>query len=305
MLKKRNVAGLVLFIFSVVLCGIIIYKDKKSYDQTGPVFQMDSELIQASVKDSEDALLKGVTATDKADGDVTDSIIIESISPFNGDGRRVIRYAAFDSDNHTAHAERELVYTDYQDIRIRLDRQLCFDIDDPILLDGITAEDSIDGDLTDKVELLLDTEIKSYNTGEFPARIKVINSAGDVACIPVTIEKCIKSSRDLLPRVELTENLVYVEKDSRFDEKSYMRAALINGTEYTFTDQEETYGASDELKNADINTINYSHIKIESNVDTSTPGCYEVVYYTDNDELNPVKSRLYVVVSERWTAAYE
>ena len=39
---------------------------------------------------------KGVKAVDENDGDVTDSLVVESVSNFLGGGRRLVVYAAVD-----------------------------------------------------------------------------------------------------------------------------------------------------------------------------------------------------------------
>ena len=52
-------------------------------DRTGPVFQMDSRTIEVSVKDGQEALVKGLTATDAKDGDILATEPINSYpSPF-------------------------------------------------------------------------------------------------------------------------------------------------------------------------------------------------------------------------------
>ena len=105
-MRRLRTASIALFIISAILFGLHIYMVRFVKDKTGPVFHVDSNVVEVSVKDNEEAWLKGVTATDAADGDVTDSIIVEGISPFTGTQHRIVTYAAFDSDNHVTHGKR-------------------------------------------------------------------------------------------------------------------------------------------------------------------------------------------------------
>ena len=122
-MKRLRTLSITLFIASLILFGINYYRMNIVEDKTGPVVNIEDSFVQVSVKDNENALLKGLTATDATDGDVTSSVIVESISPFTGTGRRIVNYAAFDSDNHVTHARRELVYTDYRSSQFRLRRR--------------------------------------------------------------------------------------------------------------------------------------------------------------------------------------
>ena len=300
-MRRLRTASIALFIIAVVLLGIHIYKVRFAKDQTGPVFQVDSNLVEVSVKDREEAWLKGVTATDAADGDVTDSIIVEAISPFTGTQHRIVTYAAFDSDNHVTHGKREIVYTDYEPSRFNLSKQLSFAMNSTNLLDGITVEDCIDGDITKSVKMMSDEEIDTAHVGEYPARLKVTNSAGGVSYLPVTVEIHDPTVYYRLPQIKLTENVVYVEKGAEFDEKEYLDSIMINGTRFSLTDGAGTYRTSGSAAEESEYTINYSFVDIESEVDTDVSGYYEVLYsFQDTDTRTGTgKARLYVVVTDR------
>ena len=60
--------------------------------------------------DSYDGLLDGVTATDNKDGDVTESLVVESVYP-NEDGQTAtIVYVARDSRNNVGKANKVVTY---------------------------------------------------------------------------------------------------------------------------------------------------------------------------------------------------
>ena len=299
-MRRLRTLSLTLFIASLILFGINFYRKSICEDKTGPVFQIEDNVIEVSVKDDEKALLKGLTATDAADGDVTDSVIVESISPFTGTGRRIVNYAAFDSDNHVTHAKRELAYTDYRASQFHLSKPLSFAMNATNLLDGITVDDCIDGDLTKSVKLMSDEEIDTSHVGEYSARLKVTNSAGGVSYLPVTIEIYDASVQYRRPQLKLTDNVVYIEKGEYFDEKEYLSSITINGTEYSMTEEAGTYGARYLAPDETENTIGYDRVEIESDVDTDVSGYYELTYSFEDTEENAGTghARLYVVVLE-------
>lgn len=299
-MRRLRTLSIILFIASLILFGINYYRKSIYEDKTGPVFQIEDNLVQVSVKDDEKALLRGLTATDAADGDVTDSVIVESISPFTGTGRRIVNYAAFDSDNHVTHAKRELTYTDYRASQFYLSKPLSFAMNATNLLDGITVDDCIDGDLTKSVKLMSEEEIDTSHVGEYSARLKVTNSAGGVSYLPVTIEIYDASVQYRRPQLELTDNVIYIEKGEQFDEKDYLSSITINGTKYSLTDDTGTYGARYSPQDETENTIGIGRVEIESDIDTDVSGYYEVTYTFEDTVENSGTghARLYVVVLE-------
>ena len=84
-------------------------REAAAKDDAAPVIVCSSSEIHVSVDASEEELLFGVTAMDAEDGDITSSVVIESISSFVEPGKSIITYAAFDSHNHVATASRTLL----------------------------------------------------------------------------------------------------------------------------------------------------------------------------------------------------
>ena len=302
-MRRLRTLSIILFIAAAVVFGVYWYRERIVKDQTGPVFHVDSDTLVISVKDDESALLKGITATDAGDGDVSASIIVEAISPFTGTGSRIVNYAAFDSDNHVTHTKRELVYSDYTAPRFSLSKPLSFPMNSTNLLDGISADDCIDGDITRSLRILSEEEIDTAHVGEYNARLKVSNSAGGVSYLPVTIEIYDASSRYRMPQIQLSDYIVYVERGSDFDEEEYISMVKINGAEYEAVESGGTYGQRRLSSDNTDKTIDYSELEIESEVDTDVTGCYEVIY-TFEDTVNgtgTAAERLYVVVTEGGT----
>ena len=299
-MRRLKRLSVLLFIISLILLGLHIFKIRMLDDRTGPEFHMDSRTIEVSVKDGQEALVKGLTATDAKDGDISDSIIVESIGPFTGTGSRIVNYAALDSDNHVTHTKREMVYTDYEPSRFHLSRPLSFAMNTVNLLNGISVEDSIDGDLTRNVRMMSDSEIDTAHVGEYSARLKATNSAGGISYLPVTVEIYDASVFHRLPLLNLKEYVAYVEKGADFDERDYLTSIVINGTSYSLTEEEGTYENPVAAQGETQRTISYDMVDIESEVDTDVTGYYEVLY-TFEDTISKTgtgKVRLYVVVTD-------
>ena len=299
-MRRLRAASIALFIIALLLLGANLLNQRVFSDQTGPVFKMENKTIEISVHDSAQELLKGLEAEDASDGDVRDSIIVEAISPFTGTGHRIVSYAAFDSDNHVTHAKRELIYTDYSPAHFNLKKPLSFAMNATNLLDGITVDDCIDGDLTRNIRMMSDNDIDTAHVGNYEARLKVTNSAGDVAYLPVTIEIYDATVHYRQPQLQLTDYVVYVEKGQYFDEEEYLKSIMINGTEYSMTEEEGSYHPSYDYSDEDENTISYDDVDISSDVDTDVSGYYVVEYsFTDTEfDTGTGNARLYVVVEE-------
>ena len=299
-MRRLRVMSIILFIISVAAFGTYWFRERIVKDQTGPVFSIDSNVLNVSVKEDETALLRGISASDASDGDVTNSIIVEHVSPFTGTGHRIIKYAAFDSDNHVTHARRELAYTDYTGTRFVLSKPLTFPLNAKNLLEGVKAEDCIDGDITGNIKMMSDDEIDTSHVGEYSARLKVTNSAGGVSYLPVTIEIYDSSVRYRVPQLTLSAYIVYVDSGTYFDEREYIESVTIGSEDYTFVNTDGTYGARYVSGDADDHTVNYSYLDIESDVDTDVTGIYEVNYSFEDtvNDSGTGTNRLYVVVTE-------
>ena len=281
-MRRLRTASIALFIIALLLLGANLLNKRVFSDQTGPVFKMESKTIEISVQDDTQELLRGMTAEDARDGDVTDSIIVEAISPFTGTGHRITE-----------------IYTDYRASHFNLSKPLSFAMNATNLLDGITVDDCIDGDITSSIRMMSDKDIDTAHVGNYDARLKVTNSAGDVAYLPVTIEIYDATVHYKRPQLQLTDYVVYVEKGEYFDEEEYLKSIVINGTEYSMTDGEGTYHPS-YYETEEGDTISYNDVDIDSDVETDVSGYYVVNYsFTDTEfGTGTGSARLYVVVEE-------
>ncbi len=305
----RNVS-IVLFVLSAALFGYYMRQELYEKDHTGPVFSVDNYLVTVSVKDDEKALLKGITARDATDGDVSNSIIVESVGPFTGYSHRAVNYVAVDSDNHVVHKKRELVYSDYISPRFHLRNPLSFPLNTKNVLQGVTAEDCLDGNVTRRIRMVTNEQIDTSYIGEYDVRLKVTNSAGGISYLPVTISIYDEKVEMGRPQLNLTDYLVYLEKDSDFDPQEYMKNCVIGSRAYTFVEKGGTYGVEIDTKKMSkerqkelkkVSTMDSDYVEISGEVDTSTTGFYRVKYFFHDDEdedVGTAEVTLYVVVTD-------
>ena len=277
-LKKTDgltrLSALIFIIAAVIFAGyyfVVI----ASMDHEGPVINIESDRIEVSVKDPKEMLLQGVTALDRRDGDVTDSIMIESLSNFKDENERIITYAAVDKSNNVTTAKRTLVYTDYTPPEFRLSAPMRFPSSTSNLLPYLSAKDCLDGDITSSIKITSAGGFRSGATGTFDVTFQASNSAGDVA--ELTAKVSVFDTYDYrATEIVLNKYLVYLDRRESFDPYKYLKNIVINGVEYDLTEGQDTYGDA----NVDIEeqTIGYDRIVVSEDIDTNKPSTYDVLY---------------------------
>lgn len=328
-MKKFRITWLIIVILVTVLfLGYRINEIRKA-DSSGPVFSCKDDSLEISIEDGDEVLLQGITASDKRDGDVTASILVEKMSAFNKDGSRIVTYAAFDSDNHISEMERKITYTDYRSPRFELTGSLRFRAGETVNVDQIVkASDCLDGDISNKVKILMNDTINNRVTGFYEIRYQVSNSAGDTVTLPVEVEVYEAVNNEV--ELNLDRYLVYYEGEE-IDYKSFLKSVRAGNIETPFEgvllegmgemgEQEETEPAKTETEEpGDGETeeepgeegqqetetgngfIPRNRVTVRPRVNTSVPGIYPVYYYySDMQEgyERVAEEVLYVVVEE-------
>lgn len=101
-------ASIILAVLDVLLLSVafIVCIQK---DRTCPVISFDQgENIYYQEGMNESELLKGVTATDNRDGDVTERIVIEKIAE-TGENQVIVTYVVTDQSNNVGKAGRTIL----------------------------------------------------------------------------------------------------------------------------------------------------------------------------------------------------
>ena len=276
MQKLRKIWYVFVVLLTILFVGYRVM-DRMKADSSGPVFSCNQDKLQVSISDEEDVLLKGITAEDKKDGDVTDSILLEKLSALYDNNRRTATYAAFDSDGHITKMEREIIYTDYVSPKFSLTGSLRFRTGETVNIDKIIkAEDCIDGDLSNKVKLTMDTTINNRVPGVYQVEYEVSNSAGDLEKLPVEV-KIYDTLRNEI-QLNLKEYLVYYEGET-INYKDYLKSIISNNTEYFFEGVESEVN---ENVAAGANRIPKDRVTVEEHVNTKKAGVYPVYFYYEH-----------------------
>ena len=257
----------------IALCMAVFYGyrvyDRAHTDRNPPVIHIDPQPLEVSVNSPKGILLQDVTAEDDISGDVTDSLVLESIRLLSSDGRISVGYAAFDDAGNVAKIQREARFTNYRSPRFTLNGPLLYPFDRNFdVFNEIGAKDSIDGDISHHVRAMLTENTSISAAGTHMVQFQVTNSMGDTAREIFPVE--VYAAENYNATLTLKEYLIYLPVNGIFNAKFYPD---------TFTFQRET---------VELGTILPEKYTLEINgeVDTHTPGVYPVTYTLTYTEKN-------------------
>lgn len=267
----------VVFLSVSILFSVDYYKEKTTENNSVPTIEFGKSQIEVSIEDDEDVLLKDVIAKDAEDGDITNNIVIESISKFVDKKKHIsnITYAVSDSDNNVVKKTRQIKYTDYRKPRFTLTQPLCFDVGSEINVpDVLGAVDDVDGDISDKVKIL-SSIVSTRVAGSYVITAQVTNSLGATSTIKATVT--IRQANNLSPSIKLKKNIVYLKVGDSFDPNKYI----------------------DSVKDNEGNKMSNDQVKVvKSSVNTEKEGSYTVQYAVNYEQENEAGTYLVVIVEE-------
>ena len=298
-----NKTGILMFIVVSVLFSMFTHRRSQGVDSSGPKMSIEQEVLEVSVNDPEEKLLEGITATDKKDGDVTDSVVLESLSAFISGSTRLATYAAFDSDQHVVRESRRITYTDYTKPEFSMRQLLEYPAGrSSISINGITAKDCIDGDISSSIKVSLGPTYGLDEVGEYDTVFSVVNSAGDVASFHAFIV-VYDPEIGRGPQFDAKdgEYLIYLNKGEDFHPFDYIEDVKIGGRKYSIVEGNGNYGAEKIGKDEKI-VVGQNQIDVEGEVDTDMPGEYVVKFSmtldAGNQETVTGMRRIYVIVRD-------
>lgn len=261
--------------------------DRINTDNKAPEITVSTETIQLSTSAPKSTLLQDITALDNRDGDVSDTLLVESIKALDSDGTMEVTFAAFDRSGNVAKGSRTVRYTDYKPPRFTLNNAMVYPFNSNFdLLNAIDATDTLDGSLRYRIRAM-SLDNNAINTlGDHEVEFRVTNSLGDTVRLTLPVTVYSRSSSALT--VTLKDYLIYLPRNSSFDAHSYLK--------------EVSYG--NETFRADELSDEFS-IRVSDNVNTAVPGVYsvdyEITYATQNrdgTEYITIPTRLIVVVED-------
>lgn len=257
LLKMLTVLATVL----VVMLNVTLMMASGKLDSKAPELSVPDGVLELSVGASQEDYMKGITAWDNRDGDISDQVLLEHISQFTGENTVKVTYGVFDRAGNGATATRTVRYTDYTGPQFQLSRPLRYGLGRTVtLMDRLTAWDAMDGEITNKVRIT-SPNLSNDIAGVYRIRVQVTNSLGDtqVLELPVLIEEITANT----PEITLTDYIIYIEQGAEFDPKDYLEAVTDPAAE----------------KDPSL-----SRVEISSQVDTEQPGTYDVVYSYDGEK---------------------
>lgn len=105
----RKIIVTILAVLSVIL-ACVFYWLKGQGDYTPPVISFPDNEITFTEGENKENLLKGVTAIDETDGDVSNTLVVESVIPMRDELRATVIYYAKDKSNNVGKATRTVSY---------------------------------------------------------------------------------------------------------------------------------------------------------------------------------------------------
>ena len=255
-MKKGIIA--IMVILCLGLMGFVGFM-KFSEDNTPPEIQFQDNEIVYTAGDSYDGLLDGVTATDNKDGDVTESLVVESVYP-NEDGQTAtIVYVARDSRNNVGKANKVVTYRAAAD-------------------DQAATSDATEKTATDESADARPSTTPEATDTPTPTPAVTSDAGSDTTSEDDSEED--DSTDDLsaeAPRIKLSTNRVTIKKGESINRISYVESVTDD------KDSKETL---------------YKRIEISGDTfDKDTPGTYEQTYYiVDTDGNRSNEAKLTIVV---------
>lgn len=274
MLRVLRIILIAMLGVSLIAAGILFYYNYTHEDVSRPVFQAASATMEVSVHATRQDLCAGLKAYDNLDGDITDRIMVQSISKFTESGTFQVRYIVFDNASNYAVCERTAHYTDYTPPRYRLTKPMVFNVGETVsFLDRISAEDCIDGDLSSRI-LLMESNVSNSVPSTYRVVLAVTNSMGDTATLPLSVQ--VKQRAPSSASITLSSYLVYQAAGTETDFRQYIAAV------------------TDPLAEGEISK--YSVTIDSSALRADEPGVYDVNYLYTGASGEPAEAILTVIV---------
>ncbi len=252
-------------------------------DNNVPVINcVEEDMIVTTVDCTDGELLSYVSAYDKQDGDISNSIVVTRKMFFISPKTTIVTFSVCDSDNNVTNLEKKVYFEDYVSPRLILTNDFIFPSGNYYNLNRfVTAVDVFDGEIDHKIKVIATGYSTSEGTNQ--VSIKVSNSMGDTT--ELNIDAIITDEDYGLYRVRLNDYILYTTVGAEEIDYAANFKNVINK-------YQTNYGEDD--------------IVIDSSeVDMSTPGCYNVYYKIMSEELDFDEkpkvlsmSRLVVVVED-------
>ena len=284
-MKRSYFLIVIVLTAAMALFGAYLVLIQNLKDTKPPVITVAEELLEISVEDGNEILMTGITAMDDRDGDVTASLLVESIYGITEDHVTTVTYAAFDRAGNVSKIQRKVHYTDYREPRFEFAGSLSFPHNSKFdLLDYVGAHDVLEGDIRRRVRATLVSDTRSIDElGSHVVRLQVTNSLGDTEELVIGVE--VYPAGKYNATLSLTDYIVYLRVGESFSAEAYLNKFTMYGQTVSLRT-----GVGEDLQ-----------LQITGVVDTGKAGVYPVSYTVTRqygNQLYAGYSRLIVVVEE-------
>ena len=198
----------------------------------------------------------------------------------------------FDLDQFLSRCEQlniEIINDSSMDTASR-DSDISLNADD--LTEGLSAEDCLDGTITDRIRISYEDEISS-TPGLYHVTYSVANRAGDVTSLPVTVELYDPAEENGRPQITLSDYLIHLDLQQPFDPQAYLESVSVDQMLYEKREDGALHAASYEEE-----LLGENQFSIDNPVDTGSAGVYEVTYTATAEDGQTSSVRLIVCVNE-------
>lgn len=258
---RKNLICLMLAFVLVAVFALCMFFVQGRTDTRPPVLSFSGTMLELSTKDPDEAYMKGVSAVDKRDGDVTASVVVESVRLVSSDGTIEITYAAFDTAGNVRKAVRTARYTDYESPRFYLNRSLTFAQNSGFdIFRVVEARDALDGDISHRVRINSLDETSVATLGMHELELRVSNSMGEMVKLVVPVE--VYAAGTYEATLSLTDYLIYLPAGAQLDPERFL----------------DTYSRSNLRIPLGDGVPEGVTLQVKNNVRTDVPGVYTVEY---------------------------
>lgn len=272
-MRCLRIVTILVFVVSLLFAGWVNYRYYSQLNTDYPCITSDVEELQIGTQDPPEAMFAGLHATDATDGDLTDRIMVASVSHFLEPGVVRVKYVVFDQHNNSGTLTRRVRYTDYTPPVFTLDKSPVYTVGNSFdLLKYIRVEDCLEGDISDRVRVVSNM-VNNFSVGTYPVVLEASNSCGDTAQIQLWVTYL---NEQPTANVALHQYIVYLEQGETFQPRQWIASV---------TDRHNT-------------PLNADYVEVQGNLDVHTPGAYTLVY-NYNDGTRAGRSLMTVVVTER------
>lgn len=270
-MKKGIVA---LMIAACLALGGVTFFILSTEDRKAPEIQIQDVDI-TYVKDSDySELLRGVTATDNRDGDVTQNLIVEGVYPNDDGSTASVVYVVKDNKNNITKASRIVKYQAEGSSAVVQEETETDNMESTSPQDTAAGEVNNGSNIGEKTEINQDDTVKSNLTQATDAES---NDESEMTTEENEEEEANVQNSPGSPVIKLKQNSVTIKKGETVNRISYVES---------ITDDKD-----------DRDTL-WKQIQIVGDqFDSSTSGTYEQIYYVvDSDGNKSNEAKLTIVV---------